>query len=235
MADEKDAITPGESKEPKPLSGEGSSIQMEIGTEPKVTNTKTNLGIRGKDFIKGIIDTPKEGPEEPITAPAGGGLPPKEPAKDVLARLGGDDGGSNSGGGGSTPPPTPEQSKDGAGMLIDGFNALFLFAVGIWSKDPDAKEYQVDTAEKTRLKTYLTSIMHNSGKSIPPLWMFLGLFILTYIPMMWKAWQHRKLVEEQRIKNNPSTTYINIEPKRKRRKRSGGNDDAEFFEAEVIK
>lgn len=235
MVDGKTENTSGESKDPKPLSGEGSSIQMEIGTEPKATNSKTTLGIRGKDFIKGIIDTPKEGPDEPVTTAAGGGLPPKEPNKDILARLGGDDGGS-SGGGGGTPPPSPEQSKDGAGMLIDGFNALFLFAVGIWSKDPDAKEYQVDNAEKARLKTYLTSIMHNSGKSIPPLWMFLGLFILTYIPMLWKGWQHRKNVEEQRIKNNPSTKYINIDPKsRRRRRKSGGNDDVEYYHAEEIK
>lgn len=233
MADEKEINIGGESpKDPKPLSGEGSSIQMEIGTEPKVTNTKTTLGIRDKNFIKGIIDTPKEGPEEPVTAPAGGAPPPKEPTKDVLARLGGDDSGS-SGGGGSTPPPSPEQSKDGAGMLIDGFNALFLFVVGIWSKDPSPKDYEVDTEEKTRLKKYLTSIMHNSGKSIPPLWMFVGLFILTYIPMLWKGWQHRKMVEEQRIKNNPSTKYINIKPKRRRR--SGGNDDAEFYHAEEVR
>lgn len=229
-------------KDPTPLSQEGATLQLKLSTEPPPADDKSTLKFRPNTYINDLINIKKEkgGDDTPEPQPSSSGsgakTPPPPDAKSIITRLGdeGDGGGSSSGGGNA--PPNPEQSKDGAGMLIDGFNALFLFAVGIWSKNPDPKEYQVETEEKKRLKTYLTSIMHNSGKSIPPLWMFLGLFILTYIPMLWKGWQHRKNVEEQRIKNNPSTQYINIEPKsRRRRRRSGGSDDAEFYHAEEIK
>lgn len=226
-------------KDPTPLSQEGATIQLKLSTDPPPPDEKSTLKFRPKTYINDLISVQKEkggdDTPEPQTSSSGSGAktPPPADTKSIITRLGDEgDGGSS---GGSSAPPNPEQSKDGAGMLIDGFNALFLFAVGIWSKDPDAKEYQVDNEEKRRLKTYLTSIMHNSGKAIPPLWLFIGLFILTYIPMLWKGWQHRKLVEEQRLKNNPSTKYINIEPKRKRRRRSGGGDDAEFYHAEEVR
>lgn len=233
MAEEKE----GNIKDPTPLSLEGDTTQLKISTDPKPADDETTLKRRGKDFIKGIIATPKEtGSEEgsdtkPSTS--GSSVPPKEPVANIITRLG--DEGGNSGGGGNSIPPNPEESKDGAGMLIDGFNALFLFFVSIWSKNNEPKDYEVDTEEKTRLKKYLSAIMQRSGKSINPIWLFIGLFILTYIPLLRKGYQHRQMVGEEREKNKPGVTIIG-EPRRKRRRKSGGNnDDAIFYPSEEIR
>lgn len=238
MADEQEE----KKKEPTPLSQEGATLQLKISPDPPPAEEKSTLKIRPRGYINDLINIQKEkgGDETPEPKPSssGGGAktPPPTDAKSIITRLGDEGpGGGDGGTGGTKPPPDPEKTKDGAGMLIDGFNMLFLFFVGIWSKNADPKEYQVDTEERRRLKTYLASIMQDAGKSIPPLWLFVGLFIITYIPMLWKAWQHRKDVLEQQLKNNPSTKYINIEPKRKRRRKSGGDDDAEFYHAEVVK
>lgn len=234
MPDQEENISSETHQEPMPLSLEGGSKQIELDMKPKPADKKTNIGFN-KVSIKNIIDTPKEGPQSdplPGSTNEGGSKPPKEPTNDILARL--DDGGDKGSSSGGTP-PSPEESKDGAGMLIDGFNALFLFFIELWSKDPDTQDYEVETDEKAKLKKYLASILSRSENKIPPLWLFVGLFIITYIPMFRKAYKHKKMVDEQRAKDDPQTIIIEGEPKRKRRRRNRGDDDAQFYHAEVVK
>lgn len=238
MAETKEENTLDNTKEPTPLALEGGIIQMELDTKPKPADKNTRINTQTSSVIKNIISTPKEtgssDPSEPTTKTSGSSIPPKEPTRDIITRLEGDGDGNNSDKG---PPPNPEENKDTAGMLVDGFNALFLFFIQLWSKDPDTQDYEVETDEKSKLKRYLGAILQRSGKKINPLWIFLGLLLVMYTPMLRKAYNHKKMVDEQREKNKPGATILTGEPRRRRRrsKLNGNNDDAEFYPSEEVK
>lgn len=231
MADEQD-----KPKEPTPLSLEGGGM-MDIDTKPKPADKATRINSQTSSLIQKIVATPKETGSSDAPDPTSTNSEPKQgiPKVDPVAAITRLEEENRSSGGSPPPPPNPERNKHGAGMLIDAFNAIFLFTVSIWSKDPDTKEYQVETEEKRKLKTYLAEIMEDSGKSIPPLWLFFGLFVITYIPMLWKAWQHRKLVEEERVKTKLGDTITIIEPKRRRRRGSKSNENVEYYHAEEVR
>lgn len=217
-------------KEPLPLSLEGGAGQLELEIKPKPVTKPTPVSFN-KVSIKNIIDTPKEGPQMDGTSngtppPPG---PPKEDNQAILSRL--NDGDKTSS---DKTPPSPDEAKDTAGMFIDGFNALFLFFIELWSKDPETQDYEVETEEKTKLKKYLAAIVGRMENKINPLWLFIGILFITYVPMLRKAYKHKKMVAEQRAKDDPNTIVIDGVPKRKRRKKNS-NSEPEFYHAEVVK
>lgn len=224
-------------KEPTPLSLEGGTMQLKLSTEPPPAEEKTVLKQRPKSYIKDIINIQKErgGDGEDSTEPGNtqnsSSTPPKEEPKSIITRLEGEQ--QDKGSEGDKTPPTPEESKDTAGMIIDGFNALFLFFIQIWSKDTDTKDYEVETEEKKKLKHYLSAIFFRAEKKINPIWLFIGLLLVMYIPILRKGHNHRKMVLEQRAKNRPGATIIDGPRKRQRKNRTNDNSDDGMYTPHV--
>lgn len=226
-------------KEPTPLSLEGATVQLDLPIKPPPAAKATPVAFNKPGLIKGIMGTNKEtgsmDPEvsEPKTSSSGsGGIPPVDKAA-LITRLGGDDD-SNSGAP-KGPPPTPEESNDTAGMIIDGFNAIFLIFTQAWSKNARVEDYEVDTEEKRKLKKYLSSIFFKAETKINPIWLFIGLLLITYVPKLQAAWNHRKMVAEEREKNKPGTIILNGNPTRKRRRKNSNDDDAQYYPSEEIR
>lgn len=224
------------SNEPTPLALEGGASQLELDVKPKPAPKATNVVYKDKDFIKKIIGTQKESgsidpSEKAGAAPTQTSGPPKEDNQAIISRL---TAAEKSDDNISVDPPTEEETQDYAEMIVDAVDAIFVFCAQLWSKDSDDKEYQASNDSKKKLKKYLAKILARAGKKYPIGWMLVGFFAVCYFPLAKKAHAHRKIVDEERAKNQPNVRVLDGEPKRRRRRRSS-SDEPVYYQAEEVK
>lgn len=226
--------------EPTPLAQEGGATQLDLDIKPKPADKGTTVIYKKPNFIKDIIGRPKEGGSSDASESKEGAAsqsqtqgPEKEDNQTILARLGSENKDEDS----STPPPTEEETQDYAEMIVDGVDAIFVFLAQLWSKDSDDREYQATPESKKKLKKYLAKILARAGKKYPIGWMFLGLMVVCYFPLAKKAHAHRKMVDEERAKDEPNVTVLSGDPKRRRRRKSSASDNREpqYYPSEELK
>lgn len=241
MAGEEEKKSSTEAKAPTPLSLEGGNAkQIDLPIEPPPATKSSSISYNKADRIKGIIGTPKvAGSTEPdseigtssTSSSSSSSSIPKPDIQAITTKLDSEDKGERA----DTTPPDPEETDDAAGMFIDGFDALFQFFIQIFAKDTDDTKYTTQTADKTKLKKYLSRIIERAKQKFPVGWLFFGLIVLLYAPIAKKAFLHRKMVDEARARDNTTSFTGEVKRKRRRSRLNDNNDDEGFTHAEVIK
>lgn len=226
-------------KDPIPLSVEGEQAhQMELDTKPKPSDKPTKVSFKDRTAIEKILKTPKETGSSDIIDTATTDDKPsskiggKDETNEILSRLEGE-----------TPsekakddnPPTEEESKETAATIIDLFDGLFMLFIEIFSKDPDDSGYKVESEKKTALKRHLANLLQIAGKKYPVAWLFVGLVLLAYGPIIQKAWKHRKMVNEQKEKDKAIANNSSGGSKTRKRKTQRVNNEVEYYPAEEVR